>query len=114
MKTLYIIGNAESEFVRPCRISENPAVKPTERIWATLSAEKLGEFKKNLDIAFSDYRTSAGHYNRSVQVIIHHLLSAAWKDTTSGLEFTLEIHDCDQHGYSTTLVRRAKPTPPRE
>ena len=111
MKTLYIIGNAESEFVRPCRISENPAVKPTERIWATLSAEKVGDFKKYFDTEFAAYKTSAGHYNRSTQAVIHSVLGDAWKDVLEGQEFALEVCDLVYRGYSTSFVRRATPTP---
>lgn len=113
MKKLYIIGNAESEFARPCRVSENSAVKTTERVWATLSAERLGEFKDYFDTEFAGYKTSAGHYNRSPQAVIHSVLSDAWKDVMEGREFAMEVYDLVYRGYTTTFVRRAMPTPPQ-
>ena len=114
MKTLYIIGNAESESQRPCRISENSAIKSSERVWATLSAEKLGDFKKDFDIEFAGYKTSAGHYNRSPHVIIHSMLGNLWSDIYAGRNFTIELFDFDVRGQTTTIVRRATPTTPQE
>jgi len=112
MKTLYIIGDKDSEFVIPFRVSTDSAVRETERVWATLSSERIDEFAKDIDDEFASYALGDARYDRSIDVAIHFLFASAWSNRFQGREFTIEVFGMRHRGFTTTLIRRETPKTP--
>ena len=109
MKTLFIIGDADSDIVVGCRISESKTVNAGERAWATLTTRDPGIFIADLDEHFRDRLISPGNYSRSPQVVIGHLKRICMGEAANGIEYTLEMFDQYDPGFTTSLVKRAKP-----
>ena len=108
MKTLYIIGDKDSEFVIPFRVSTDSAVRETERVWATLSSERIDEFAKDIDDEFASYALGDARYDRSIDF----LFASAWSNRFQGREFTIEVFGMRHRGFTTTLIRRETPKTP--